>query len=223
MQAEAVTRAAAPESCRLTWNEAGRRHELAHPAIGRHPSKSPRFMQSPTSPLKADLPVLHITVTSHALSSAQSISTTLPIISVTNPNHSSTMMSTPANTRVSTLPVHDSEEALASLDFDIMTLHISAKQILQLNPSLYALTPLSLQFSPSLWQMKRPTRSWHRWIFGHRESHLLSVAVSLVVEALVKRAMQEVCCGQLLQKGKRLKKKPDRCGRYVTRREETKT
>jgi hypothetical protein len=142
MQAEAVARAGAQESCRLIWNEAGRRYELAHPAIGRDPNKSPRFVQSPTSPLEADLPVLHITVSSHALSSAQSTSTTSPVISVINPNHSSTMFSTPADTRVSTLPVHDSDETLASLDFGTMTLHIAAKQILQLMPSLYAIDAL---------------------------------------------------------------------------------
>lgn len=142
MQSEAVARAAAQESCRLTWNEGGRRYELAHPAIGRDPSRSPRFAQSPTSPLEGDLPVLHITVSSHALSSPQSLTTTPPVILVTNPNRSSTMFSTPADARVSTLPVHDSNEPLASLDFATMTLHISAKLILQLMPSLYAIDSL---------------------------------------------------------------------------------
>ena len=139
MQSEAVGRAAAQESCRLTWNEGGRRYELAHPAIGRDPSRSPRFAQSPSSPIEGDLPLLHITVSSHALSSPQSLTTTPPVILVTNPNRSSTIFSTPADPRVSTLPVHDSNEPLASLDFATMTLHISAKLILQLMPSLYAI------------------------------------------------------------------------------------
>lgn len=139
MQAEAVARAAAQESCGLTWNEAGRRYELAHPAIGRDPNKSPRFMQSPTSPLGAELPVLHITVSSHALSSPRGITSTPPVILVTNPNHSPPTFSSPADTRISTLPVHESEEPLASLDFSTMTLHISAKMILELMPSLYAI------------------------------------------------------------------------------------
>ena len=142
MQAEAVARAAAQESCRLTWNEAGRRYELAHPAIGRDPNKSPRIAQSPTSPLKADFPVLHITVSSHALSSPPGITTTPPVILVTNPDHLPTTFSMPASTRVSTLPLYESDEPLASLDFGTMTLHISAKSILQLIPSLYAIDSL---------------------------------------------------------------------------------
>jgi hypothetical protein len=148
MQAEAVARAAAQESCKLSWNESGRRYELAHPAIGRDPEKSPLFVQSPTSPLEADLPVLHITVSSHALSSPRSISTTPPVIIVTNPNRSPTSFSTPADARISTLPVHESDEPLASLDFGTMTLHISARLILQLMPSLYAIDCLvSAMFS----------------------------------------------------------------------------
>jgi hypothetical protein len=139
MQAEAVERAAAQESCRLTWNEAGRRYELAHPAIGRDLNQSPHFAQSPTSPPEADLPVLHITVSSHALSSPLNMTTAPPVILVTNPNRSSTTVSTPADMRVSTLPAHESDEPLACLDFGTMTLHVSAKLILQLMPSLYAI------------------------------------------------------------------------------------
>ena len=142
MQAEAVGRAAAQESCRVTWNEAGRRYELAHPAIGRDPNQSPHFLQSPTSPLEGHLPVLHITVSTHALSSPRSMATTPPVILVTNPNQSSTYFAGPADLRVSKLPVHESDEPLASLDFGTMTLHISAKLILQLMPSLYAIDSL---------------------------------------------------------------------------------
>jgi hypothetical protein len=142
MQTEAVARAAAQESCRLIWNETGRRYELAHPAIGRDPRKSPHFLQSPISPLEADLPVLHITISTHALSSPRSMAMTPPVILVTNPNQSSATFATPANMRVSTLPVHESDEPLASLDFGTMTLHISAKLILQLMPSLYAIDSL---------------------------------------------------------------------------------
>jgi hypothetical protein len=142
MQAEAVERAASQESCRLTWNEAGRRYELAHPAIGRDLNQTPRFAQSPTSPPEADLPVLHITVSSHALSSPLNMTTAPPVILVTNPDRSSTTVSTPADIRVSTLPAHESDEPLASLDFGTMTLHISAKLILQLMPSLYAIDSL---------------------------------------------------------------------------------
>jgi hypothetical protein len=41
--------------------------------------------------------------------------------------------------RVSTLPVHEPDEPLASLDFGTGTLHVSAKLILQTMPSLYAI------------------------------------------------------------------------------------
>jgi hypothetical protein len=142
MQAEAVARAAAQESCRLSWNESGRRYELAHPAIGRDPNKSSHFAQSPMSAGGADVPVLHITVSSHALSSPRGITTTPPVILVTNPNRSPPAFSLPADPRVSTHPVHESDEPLASLDFSNMTLHISAKMILQLMPSLYAIDSL---------------------------------------------------------------------------------
>jgi hypothetical protein len=142
MQAEAVARAAAQESCQLRWNESGRRYELAHPAIGRDPKKSPQFAQSPMSPLGADVPVLHITVSSHALSSPRGITATPPVILVTNPNRSPPAFAMPADPRVSTHPVHESDEPLASLDFSSMTLHISAKTILQLMPSLYAIDSL---------------------------------------------------------------------------------
>lgn len=142
IQSEAVARAASQESCRLTWKEAGRRYELAHPAIGRDANKSPRFAQTPTSPLEADPPVVHITVSSHALPSPQSMAAPPPVILVTNPNRSSSLFSTPADMRVSTLPEHESNEPLASLDFATMTLHISAKTILTLMPSLYAIDSL---------------------------------------------------------------------------------
>ena len=139
MQSDAVERAAAQEACHLRWNERGRRYELAHPAIGQNPEKSPEIAVSPTSPITAEQPVLHVTVTSDGLRSPLSTTSAPPVILVTNPNSSlSAHSSSPAELRMSTLPVSDTEEPLASLDFETMTLHISASQILQLAPSLYA-------------------------------------------------------------------------------------
>jgi hypothetical protein len=139
MQSDAVERAAAQEACHLRWNEKGRRYEFAHPAIGRDPEKSPHFAMSPTSPVPAEQPVLHITVTSDGLRSPLSTTSAPPVILVTNPNTSASIhSSSPAELRMSTLPVSDTEEPLASLDFETMTLHISASQILRLAPSLYA-------------------------------------------------------------------------------------
>jgi hypothetical protein len=139
MQSDAVERAAAQEACHLRWNEKGRRYEFAHPAIGRDPEKSPHFAMSPTSPVPAEQPVLHITVTSDGLRSPLSTTSAPPVILVTNPNTSASIhSSSPAELRMSTLPVSDTEEPLASLDFETMTLRISASQILRLAPSLYA-------------------------------------------------------------------------------------
>jgi hypothetical protein len=139
MQSDAVERAAAQEACHLRWNDRCRRYELAHPAIGRDPEKSPHFADSPTSLAVAEQPVLHITVASDGLRSPLSTTSAPPVILVTNPNSSvSAQSSSPAEPRMSTLPVSDTEEPLASLDFETMTLHISASQILQLAPSLYA-------------------------------------------------------------------------------------
>jgi hypothetical protein len=138
MQSDAIKRAAAQEACHLRWNERYRRYELAHPAIGQDPEKSPQSAVPPTSPTAAEQPVLHITVSSDGLRSPLSTTSAPPVILVTNPQSSaSAQSSSPAELRLSTLPVPDQEEPLASLDFETMTLHISATQILQLAPSLY--------------------------------------------------------------------------------------
>jgi hypothetical protein len=135
MESDAVERAAAQEASHLRWNERCRRYELAHPAIGRDPEKSPQF----ASPIPAEQPVFHITVTSDGLRSPLSTTSAPPVILVTNPNSSApARSSSPAELRMSTLPVSDTEEPLASLDFETMTMHISALQILRAAPSLYA-------------------------------------------------------------------------------------
>ena len=139
MESDAVERAAAQEASFLRWNQLYRRYELAHPAIGRDPEKSPHFAVSPTSPIGAQQPVLHITVSSNGLRSPLSTTSAPPVITVTNPNSSvAAQSSSPAELRMSTLPVSDTEEPLASLDLETMTLHISASRILQVAPSLYA-------------------------------------------------------------------------------------
>ena len=140
MQADAVQRAAAQEACHLKWNENERRYELAHPAIGRDPNEEINPDPSPPTPDESEKPVLHITVSSHALASPMSVSAAPPVILVTNPNRSSSSQpSAPAELRMSTVPLHDAEEPLASLDFGSMILHVSAAQILELMPSLYAI------------------------------------------------------------------------------------
>lgn len=142
MQTSAVQRAADQEACRLYWKEDFNRYELEHPAIGRD-IRDPNFAISPTDAAIVQKPVLHITVSSHNLRSPMSITYAPPVIYVTNPNAKVSRGSTPqsphAGIRMSTMPQSDSDDALCSLDMGTMTLHIAAKEILTLMPSLYAI------------------------------------------------------------------------------------
>jgi hypothetical protein len=142
MQAAAVQRAADQEACRLYWREDSNRYELEHPAIGRD-VRDPNFAISPVDGGVAQKPVLHITVSSHNLRSPMSTTYAPPVIYVTNPNakvsYNSTPQSVHAGIRMSTLPQSDNDDPLCSLDLGTMTLHIAAKEILTLMPSLYAI------------------------------------------------------------------------------------
>jgi hypothetical protein len=142
MQAAAIQRAASQEACRLYWREDSNRYELEHPAIGRD-IRDPNFATSPTDPGLTQKPVLHITVSSHNLRSPMSTTYAPPVIYVTNPNPKVSRNSTPqsvhAGIRMSTMPQSDSDDPLCSLDMGTMTLHIAAKEILTLMPSLYAI------------------------------------------------------------------------------------
>ena len=144
MQADAVGRAANQEACHLIWNEFGKRYELIHPAIGRDPNKTPRtphFAVSPITPQDGEKPVLHITVSSHHLSSPLGADPPPPVIIVTNPNSSTSQNEAiPADPRLSRISnvSQGSDEPLAFLDFGTMNLHIDAAAILRLMPSLYA-------------------------------------------------------------------------------------
>ena len=141
MQAAAVQRAANQEACRLYWKEDSNRYELEHPAIGRD-VRDPNFAISPVDAANPEKPVLHITISSHNLRSPMSTTYAPPVISVINPNARPSRNSTPqsvhAGIRMSTLPQSDLDDPLASLDLGTMTLHIAAKEILTLMPSLYA-------------------------------------------------------------------------------------
>lgn len=142
MQAAAVQRAANQEACCLYWREESNRYELEHPAICRD-IRDPNFAISPTGAAPTQNPVLHITVSSHNLRSPMSTTYAPPVIYVTNPNakvsYSSTPQSVHAGIRMSTLPQSDIDDPLCSLDMGTMTLHIAAKEILTLMPSLYAI------------------------------------------------------------------------------------
>lgn len=142
VEAAAVRRAAEQEACSLRWNPTEKRYELEHPAIGRR-MRVPDFAKSPMSPrvkITEGEPVLHITVSSHAVNSSLAGSAAPPVIMVTNPNALPTPASSAAaGIRLSTLPQSDADAPLASLDLGSQTLHIDANHILDLMPSLFAI------------------------------------------------------------------------------------
>lgn len=138
----AMRRAAEQESCHLRWNHDAQRYEFDHPAIARH-IRDPDFLRSPASPeLGSIKPVLHITVSSHTLSSPITSASNPPVIIVTNPYVAPPSEPPQSGIRLSTIPQSDHDAPLASLDLGSMTLHINANQILTLMPSLFAVDAL---------------------------------------------------------------------------------
>ncbi|KAJ5240007.1 hypothetical protein N7468_004626 [Penicillium chermesinum] len=139
LESQALKRAAAEESCRLSWNRHLRLYELRHPSLSkRTPPALVGAAGIPLSPVRSKSSgLLHITVS--APSSGQP-----PTVLVTGPVSSVAMEAAQeaANPRTSTLPVADSEEPLASLDFATRTLSISPAAVIATIPSLYAVDSL---------------------------------------------------------------------------------
>lgn len=138
IEAAAIRRAAAQESCHLRWNPNFERYELEHPAISRRP-REPDFVKSPASAtnsmiLPASDPILHINV-------SEATPTSPPIISVIDPNASTpgAQNSPHAGIRLSVIPQSDTDRPLASLDLGTRSLHIDADHILTLMPSLFSI------------------------------------------------------------------------------------
>lgn len=141
VQAAAVKRAADQEACRLRWNVNAQHYELEHPAVGRR-QRQPEFIKSPESamapPMSGARPVLDILV-------SKQTGRTLPIITIANSRAAdleSASEPTIPGIRMSTIPQHDSDNALATLDFNTRILHINANQILEHVPSLFAIDSL---------------------------------------------------------------------------------
>ncbi|KAL2834934.1 hypothetical protein BDW59DRAFT_1295 [Aspergillus cavernicola] len=153
----ALKRAAAQESCKLSWNATKRVYELRHPSLSRQyqkqqsqPPTPPALVGaagialSPTRPRHTSGGALHISVSTPTNQGQSCGQTQAPTIVVTAPlpNNSvdAALMTSP---RISTLPlsgsVSESDEALASLDLRTMTLSISASAISDTIPSLYAI------------------------------------------------------------------------------------
>ncbi|KAJ5887824.1 hypothetical protein N7495_007865 [Penicillium taxi] len=143
IESNALKRAAAQESCRLSWNRNLRLYEF------RHPSQSKRLPPPlvgaegiPLSPVQSQSSgILYITV------SAPSNDATPhqpPTIIVTGPMSSTAMEAAQeaANPRTSTMPVSDQDEPLATMDFGTRTLSISPAAVIATIPSLYAIDSL---------------------------------------------------------------------------------
>ncbi|KAJ5293735.1 hypothetical protein N7508_008556 [Penicillium antarcticum] len=143
IETDALKRAAAQESCQLSWNRHQRFYELRHPSLSRR--QPPALVGAagiPLSPVRSQSSGrVHITVS--APSSDSSLHQP-PTIIVTGPVSSTAMEAAQqaANPRTSTLPVTDLDEPLASLDFGTKTLRISPAAVLATIPSLYAIDSL---------------------------------------------------------------------------------
>ncbi|KAL2863672.1 uncharacterized protein BJX67DRAFT_363165 [Aspergillus lucknowensis] len=158
VEANALKRAAAQESCKLSWNTTKRVYELRHPSLNRQypnhdsqPATPPALVGAagiPLSPTRAQRTgALHVTVSTPSANPEQNPGQSqAPTILVTAPlpnNSLNGAASAAATPRTSTLPFSgsesDSDETLASLDLRTLTLSISASAISDAIPSLYAI------------------------------------------------------------------------------------
>lgn len=139
VESKALKRAAAEESCRLSWNRHLRLYELRHPSFSkRNPPALVGAAGIPLSPVRSKSSgLLHITVSAPSSGQPPTILITGPVSSMT---HEAAQEA--ANPRTSTLPVMDSDEPLASLDFATRTLSIFPAAVIATIPSLYAVDSL---------------------------------------------------------------------------------
>lgn len=143
VESRALRRAAAQESCRLSWNRNLRLYELRHPSL---PNKDPPALVGaagiPLSPVRSQSSgMLHITVSSP---SSDASPRQPPTIIVTGPASSTAMEAArqAATVRTSTLPVTDMDEPLVTLDLAMQSLSINPAAIIATIPSLYAIDSL---------------------------------------------------------------------------------
>ena len=143
VEKSALKRAAAQESCRLSWNRNLRLYELRHPSLSkRQPPALVGAAGIPLSPVRTrSSGMLHITVSAP---SSDAVMSQPPTIIVTGPVSSTAMEAAQqaATARTSTLPVTDSDEPLAALDLATRTLSISPAAVIATIPSLYAIDSL---------------------------------------------------------------------------------
>ncbi|KAJ5609237.1 hypothetical protein N7528_009804 [Penicillium herquei] len=143
VERNALKRAAAQESCRLSWNRNLRLYELRHPSLSkRNPPALLGAAGIPLSPVQAQSSgILYITVSTP---SSDTSPKQPPTIIVTGPVSSTALEAAQqaANPRTSTLPAPDLDEPLATLDFATRTLSICPAAVIATIPSLYAVDSL---------------------------------------------------------------------------------
>ncbi|KAL2854970.1 hypothetical protein BJY01DRAFT_19160 [Aspergillus pseudoustus] len=154
VEANALKRAAALESCKLSWNAIKRVYELRHPSLSRpYPNQEPQPATPPALIGAAGIPLsprsqhrsgaLHITVSTPSVTRGQSQAPTILATAPLQVNTLNGAASAVASPRTSTLPFSgsdsESDETLASLDLRTMTLSICTSAINDAIPSLYAI------------------------------------------------------------------------------------
>ncbi|EAU35905.1 predicted protein [Aspergillus terreus NIH2624] len=148
VEGNALKRAAAQESCKLTWNYTRRLYELRHPSLSKAHRQQPALVGAagiPLSPVRSNYAgLLHISVSTPSTDVTSSAQQQPPTILVTTPLPANAVETAhaAATPRTSTLPLMDSDEPLAALDLASMTLTISAAAITATIPSLYAIDSL---------------------------------------------------------------------------------
>ncbi|KAL4817968.1 hypothetical protein BDW67DRAFT_20311 [Aspergillus spinulosporus] len=134
VEANALKRAAALESCKLSWNAVKRIYELRHPSLRQNIGALHISVSTPTTTNTAQRQVQSREL---GQSRAPTILVTVPL-----PKNSVDVAAV-ASPRTSTLPLSGSEsesdDPLASLDLRTMTLSVSAVAINNTIPSLYAI------------------------------------------------------------------------------------
>ncbi|KAL3466273.1 hypothetical protein BJX64DRAFT_251256 [Aspergillus heterothallicus] len=154
VETNALKRAAALESCKLSWNAIKHVYELRHPSLNRpYPNQETQTGTPPALVGAAGIALsprsqhrsgaLHITVSTPSANRGQSQAPTILVTAPLPVNTLSGAASAVASPRTSTLPFSgsesDSDETLASLDLRTMTLSICTSAINDAIPSLYAI------------------------------------------------------------------------------------
>lgn len=144
VEGDALKRAAAQESCRLTWNHTKQLYELHHPSLSKpQPPALVGAVGIPLSPVPSKYSgTLHITVSAPSRDSKHRQQPPTILVTTPLPANAVESANVAATPRTSTLPLTESDDPLASLDLGTMTLSISAAAIVTIIPSLYAIDSL---------------------------------------------------------------------------------